>query len=59
VMVDGARHPIGRMYFADALAYWVGEARVITALPPGTTFGMSLAPAGGAPGAEPVLLGEL
>ncbi|MEX2184348.1 MAG: anti-sigma factor [Chloroflexota bacterium] len=59
VMVDGARQPVGRMYFADDLAYWVGEVPMIAGLPRGTTFGMSLAPVGGEPGDEPLLVGEL
>jgi hypothetical protein len=59
VVIDGERMPMGRMYLADELAYWAGEAPELAGVAPGSVFGVSLADIGGA-GAQrdPVLLGE-
>ena len=48
------------MFFADDLAFWVGDTPAVSAVGPGTTFGISLAdldsPTLDAP---PVIVGEL
>ena len=60
VEIDGQRHDVGRMFFADELAFWVGETPEVSDLPPGTVFGVSPA-AVGSPSldADPVLRSEL
>lgn len=60
VEVDGARQRVGRMFFSDDLAYWVGPAPAVSGVSAGATFGVSLVGASGTSVAtEPVLLGEL
>jgi hypothetical protein len=60
VELAGKRENVGRMYFADDLAYWVGDTPAISEAAPGTTFGVSLADVDGlALDAPPVLAGEL
>jgi hypothetical protein len=58
--VGGKRENVGRMFFADDLAFWVGDTPAVSDVGPGTTFGISLAdldsPAIDAP---PVIVGEL
>ena len=58
--VGGKRENVGRMFFADDLAFWVGDTPAVSEVGPGTTFGISLAeldsPAIDAP---PVIVGEL
>jgi hypothetical protein len=60
VEVGGERQSVGRMFFADELAFWVGETPAVSQAGPGTTFGVSLAdldsPAIDGP---PVIVGEL
>ena len=60
VELGGERQPVGRMFFADDLAFWVGDTPAISEAGPGTTFGVSLAeldsPALDAP---PVISGQL
>lgn len=60
VEVGGKRENVGRMFFADDLAFWVGDTPAVRSVEPGTTFGVSLAdldsPALDAP---PVIVGEL
>ena len=60
VEIDGQRHNVGRMFFADELAYWVGVSPEVRDLPPGTVFGVSTT-AVGSPSleADPVIRGEL
>ena len=59
VQDDAGRQVVGRMYFAGALAYWVGDTPGVGALTPGATFGVSLADVGGSGAdAEPVLTGR-
>lgn len=53
IEIDGARKPIGRMFFGGGLSYWVGPAEEVAALLPGTKFGVS------APGGDTLLEGEL
>jgi hypothetical protein len=60
VLVDGERVEVGRMYFAEDLAYWVGTTPVVSTVPAGTTFGVSLTGAGGSgPQTDPVIAGTL
>jgi hypothetical protein len=60
VEIDGQRTNVGRMFFADELAFWVGDTPEVSDLPDGTTFGVSLADVGGSSlDAEPVISGEL
>ena len=60
VELAGKREPVGRMFFADDLAYWVGDTPSISDAGPGTTFGVSLTKVGSASiDAPPVLSGEL
>jgi anti-sigma-K factor RskA len=60
VEVNGKREPVGRMFFADDLAYWVGDTPAISDVPPGTTFGVSLADLGNTSiDAPPVITGQL
>ncbi len=60
VEVAGKRENVGRMFFAEDLAFWVGDTPAVSDVGPGTTFGISLAdldsPAIDAP---PVIVGEL
>jgi hypothetical protein len=61
----GVRSPIGEMRFAGETgswtAYWVGSLSdwATTSLGPGSTFGVSLAPAAGGPGGPPVITASL
>ena len=60
VLIDGVRQPVGRMFFAGDLAFWVGDTPAVATLPAGATFGVSLAEVGGTSlDADPVLVGEL
>ena len=60
VVIDGTRQNIGKMFFADDLAYWVGDTPAIADLPAGTQFGVSVADVGGpAPNTDPVIVGQL
>lgn len=60
VEVDGKRSNVGRMFFADELAFWVGDTPEVSDLQDGTTFGVSLVDVGGSSlDAEPVISGEL
>jgi Anti-sigma-K factor rskA len=60
VEIDGARHDVGRMFFADELAFWVGDTPEVSDLPDGTLFGVSLTDVGGPSlSADPVIVGEL
>jgi hypothetical protein len=56
----GERTRVGRMYFANELAFWVGEVAAIADLPPGSRFGVTLVEsAGDALGGDPALVGAL
>jgi hypothetical protein len=60
VEVDGKREKVGKMFFNQDLAFWVGPSPAITGLSTGATFGVSLVDAAGsAVDTDPVLLGEL
>jgi len=56
VEVDGARKPVGRMFFGGGISYWVGDVEAVTGLTGEATFGISLAQP---EGAEPILSGDL
>jgi hypothetical protein len=57
---SGTRENVGRMFFADDLAYWVGDVPAISDVGPGTTFGVSLADLQGTlVDGPPVIAGEL
>ena len=60
VDVDGRATSVGRMFFADDLAYWVGETPEVSQLPAGSLFGVSATPVG-SPSleADPVISGSL
>jgi Anti-sigma-K factor rskA, C-terminal len=59
VEVAGQRQRLGRMYRAGDIWTWAGPADGLGALPPGSTFGVSLGERGGGPGSTPVLTGTL
>ena len=60
VEVDGKREKVGKMFFNQDLAFWVGPSPAIAGLSTGATFGVSLVDAAGsAVDTDPVLLGEL
>jgi Anti-sigma-K factor rskA, C-terminal len=60
VVVDGQRHDVGRMFFADELAFWVGDTPEVSDLPDGTTFGVSLSDVGSSSlDGDPVIVGEV
>jgi hypothetical protein len=60
VLVDGERQPVGKMFFADDLAFWVGETPAIAGHAEGMTFGVSLAEVGSSSlDADPVMVGEI
>jgi hypothetical protein len=60
VEIDGQRKNVGKMFFADELAFWVGRTPEVGDLPDGSVFGVSAA-AVGSPSleADPVIRGEL
>jgi anti-sigma factor RsiW len=60
VEVGGTRQRVGKMFFSQGLAYWVGPAPAVLGLSSGATFGVSLVGAGSpAIDTAPVLLGQL
>lgn len=60
VEVGGARRPVGKMFFSQDLAYWVGAAPAVSRISGRATFGVSLVGAGGsAVDTAPVLVGAL
>ena len=59
VEVNGVRKPIGKMFFGDSLAYWVGPVSAVAGLPDHAKFGVTLVNlASPDPAAQPVLVGE-
>jgi hypothetical protein len=60
LLLDGTRRDVGRMFFADELAFWAGDTPEVAAVGDGTTFGVSLTEVD-APSldADPVIVGEL
>jgi hypothetical protein len=60
VEIDGQRHDVGRMFFADELAFWVGDTPEVSDLPSGTVFGVSPTAIGSSSlEADPVIRGQL
>lgn len=60
VEVGGMRQRVGKMFFNQDLAFWVGPSPAIAGVSNGATFGVSLVDAAGpAVDGDPVLLGEL
>ena len=60
VEVDGKREKVGKMFFNQDLAFWVGPSPAISGLSTGATFGVSLVDAAGSSvDTDPVLLGQL
>ena len=60
VEVGGERQRVGKMFFNEDLAFWVGPAPAISGVSSGATFGVSLVDAAGSTvDTEPVLVGEL
>jgi anti-sigma-K factor RskA len=56
----GNRQRVGKMFFSDDLAYWIGPAPAVAGLVKGATFGVSLVNLDGTPaGANAVLDGRL
>jgi hypothetical protein len=57
---SGERERVGKMFFSDDLAYWIGPVPAVAGLVDGATFGVSLVDLEGAtPESEPVLDGGL
>ena len=60
VEIDGQRHNVGKMFFADELAFWVGQTPEVADLPAGAAFGVSPTAVGGTSlEADPVIAGQL
>ena len=60
LVVDGVRQDVGKMFFADDLAFWAGDTPEVAALDDDTAFGVSLTQVD-APSldADPVIVGTL
>ncbi|MEO5941162.1 MAG: hypothetical protein ABIZ72_09220, partial [Candidatus Limnocylindrales bacterium] len=57
VEIDGARAPIGKMFFGGEIAYWVGKVPEVGGLSAGARFGVTLVDiAGGGRPNEDVLV---
>jgi len=60
IEAGGSRMSIGKMFFADDLAYWVGPAPSVSTAEAGTSFGVSLTDVETpVPSADPVIAGQL
>jgi len=60
IEAGGSRTSIGKMFFADDLAYWVGPAPSVSTAEAGTSFGVSLTDVETpVPSADPVIAGQL
>ena len=60
VSINGSRERVGKMFFGEDLAYWVGSVPAVSGLSSGATFGVSLVGASGTTiDTDPVLLGHL
>lgn len=58
VDINGARQPVGRMFFGGGLAYWVGPVDALSDVRPGSMFGITLVDANGPSLADdPILFG--
>jgi hypothetical protein len=58
VEANGQRTQLGDMYFVGGIAAWEGDSPAVASVPPGATFGISLAPGRGGE-AVPVMTGTL
>jgi hypothetical protein len=56
VEIDGARVPIGKMFFGGDLAYWVGDVAAASGLPASARFGVTLVDLGGSGAPTDVLV---
>jgi Anti-sigma-K factor rskA, C-terminal len=60
IEAGGSRTSIGKMFFAEDLAYWVGPAPSVSTAEAGTSFGVSLTEVENpTPAADPVIAGKL
>jgi hypothetical protein len=60
IQVGGPRQAVGKMFFSQDLAYWVGSAPAVSGVSKGATFGISLVGIGGGSlDTPPVLVGAL
>jgi hypothetical protein len=57
VEVDGERRPVGRMFFADDIQFWVGPVDDVGGLRAGATFGVTLVDAAADSLDGPTILG--
>jgi hypothetical protein len=60
LLVDGERQDVGKMFFADELAFWVGDTPAVATIDDGATFGVSLTSVDSPSlDADPIIVGEL
>ena len=60
LLVDGERQDVGKMFFADDLAFWVGDTPAVATINDGATFGVSLTSVESPSlDADPIIVGEL
>jgi hypothetical protein len=60
LLVDGERQDVGKMFFADDLAFWVGDTPAVATISDGATFGVSLTSVESPSlDADPIIVGEL
>jgi hypothetical protein len=60
LLVDGERQDVGKMFFADDLAFWVGDTPEVATISDGATFGVSLTSVERPSlDADPIIVGEL
>ncbi len=58
--MDGTRQDVGKMFFADDLAFWVGDTPAVSAIEDGATFGVSMTDIDDPSlDADPVIVGDL
>jgi Anti-sigma-K factor rskA len=57
VEIAGSRQPVGQMFFAGDVSYWVGKVQVLDRVAPGSRFGISLVASDGTAIGDPVLTG--
>jgi len=60
LLLEGERQDVGKMFFADELAFWVGDTPAVATIGDDATFGVSLTSVDSPSlDADPVLVGEL
>jgi hypothetical protein len=57
VEIGGSRQPVGQMFFAGDVSYWVGKVAALDRVTPGSRFGISLVASDGTAVGDPVLTG--